>query len=100
MRLVACLATCLILTLANAAQTGAQGLSDPQAYCVNGSADFYPYAGEPCKSGYQLGSGNCRKSDGRIVVVSREECLAQAGTVEVHFLYDGRFPQPPPAPRR
>jgi hypothetical protein len=100
MRLVACLAMCLILILANAAQTGAQTPSGPQAYCVDGSADFYPYTGEPCKSGYQLGSGNCRKSDGRMVAVLREECLAQAGTVEVHFLYDGRSAPPPPAPRR
>ena len=102
MRLVACLTMCLMLMLANAAQTGAQAPSDPQAYCVNGSADFYPYTGEPCKSGYQLGSGNCRKTNGRIVAVPREECLAQAGTVEVHFLSDGSFPSPKPpvAPRR
>ena len=56
MRLVACLAMCLMLILANAAQTGAQAPSDPQGYCVNRSADFYPYTGEPCKSGYQLSS--------------------------------------------
>jgi hypothetical protein len=103
MRLVACLAMCLMPILVAAAQTGAQAPSDPQAYCVNGGADFYPYTGEPCKSGHQLGSGNCRKTNGRIVAVPREECLAQAGTVEVHFLYDGNFPfpEPPPlAPRR
>jgi hypothetical protein len=102
MRLLACLTMCLMLILANAAQTGAQAPSDPQAYCVNGGADFYPFTGEPCKSGYQLGSGNCRRTDGRIVAVPREECLAQAGTVEVHFLYDGSFPfpKPPLAPRR
>lgn len=28
--------------------------SDPQAYCVNRSADFYPYPGEPCKSAYVM----------------------------------------------
>ena len=100
MRLVACLATCLILILATAVQTGAQAPSDPQGYCVNRSADFYPYAGEPCKSGYQLGSGNCRRTDGRIVAVQREECLAQAGTIEVRFFYDRRSGPPPPAPRR
>ena len=97
MRLVACLTMCLTLILANAAQTGAQAPSDPQGYCVNRSADFYPYAGEPCKSGYQLGSGNCRRTDGRIVAVQREECLAQAGTVELPF--EGGI-RPPPAPRR
>ena len=74
MRLLACLTMCLTLILANAAQTGAQAPSDPQGYCVNHSA------GEPCKSGYQLGSGNCRRTDGRIVAVQREECLAQSGT--------------------
>ena len=84
MRLVACLAMCLILTLGNAAQTGAQAPSDPQGYCVNRSdADFYPYTGEPCKSGYQLGSGNCRKTDGRMVTVPREQCVEMAGTVEL-----------------
>ena len=83
MRLVACLTTCAIL--ANAAQADAQVASDPQAYCTNFSADFYPYTGEPCKSGYQLGSGNCRKTDGRMVAVPREQCIAMAGTVELPF---------------
>jgi len=99
MRLIACLAMCLMLILANAAQTGAQAPSDPQAYCVNVSADFYPYTGEPCKGGYQLGSGNCRRTDGVMIAAPREECLAQAGTVEVHFFYDRGSP-PPFAPRR
>jgi hypothetical protein len=97
MRLVACLTMCLMLILANAAQTGAQAPSDPQGYCVNRSADFYPYTGEPCKTGYQLGSGNCRRTDGRMVAVPREECLAQTGTVELPF--EGGI-RPPPAPRR
>jgi hypothetical protein len=41
-----------------------------------------------------------------MVAVPREECLAQAGTVEIHFIYDQRSPAPPgpmaplPAPRR
>ena len=83
MRLVACLTLCLMPIMANAAQTDAQASSDPQAYCVNRNADFYPYTGEPCKSGYQLGLGNCRKSDGRMVAVPREQCLAMAGTVEL-----------------
>jgi|ERR1700730_486483 hypothetical protein len=85
MRLVACLTMCLMPILANAAQMDAQVPSDPQAYCVNRSADFYPYTGEPCKSGYQLGSGNCRKTDGRMVAVPREQCVAMAGTVELPF---------------
>src|SRR5262249_13504681 len=51
-RLFACLTMCLIPVLAIAAQTDDQAPSDPQAYCVNRSADFYPYMGEPCKSGY------------------------------------------------
>src|SRR5262245_21176743 len=83
----------------NAAQTDAQVPSDPQAYCVNHSADFYPYTGEPCKSGYQLGLGNCRKTDGRMVAVPREECAAMAGTVELPF-EGGRRPfDGPQAPK-
>jgi len=100
MRLVACFSMCLMLILANAAQTRAQAPSDPQGYCVNDSADFYPYTGEPCKGGYQLGSGNCRRTDGVMVAVPREECLAQAGTVEVHFFYDRTLRTPALAPRR
>jgi len=64
MRLVACLTMCLMPILANAAQADAQAPSDPQAYCVNRSGDFYPYRGEPCKSGYQLGSGIAEKLTG------------------------------------
>jgi hypothetical protein len=97
MRLIACVTMCLVPILADAAQMAPQTSSDPKAYCVNLSADFYPYTGERCKSGYQLGLGNCRKTDGRIVAVPREDCLAQAGTVELPIEYG--IP-PPPAPRR
>jgi hypothetical protein len=91
MRLAVCLTVGLIL--ASAAQAVAQ--SDPQAYCVNSdSADFYPYTGEPCKSGYQLGAGNCRQKDGRMVAVSREQCAAMAGRVELPF-EGGRRPEAP-----
>jgi hypothetical protein len=93
MRLVACLTMCLMPILANAAQMDAQVPSDPQAYCVNRSADFYPYTGEPCKSGYQLGSGNCRKTDGRMVAVPREKCVSMDGTVELPF--EGGIPPLP-----
>jgi hypothetical protein len=98
MRLIACVTTCLVPILAASAQMAPQTSSDHQAYCVNRSADFYLYMGEPCKSGYQLGSGNCRKTNGRIVAVPREECLAQAGTVELP-VEDGLPPTAPP-PRR
>jgi hypothetical protein len=94
MRLVACLTMCLMPILVNA-QTDAQAPSDPQAYCVNRDADLYPYTGEPCKSGYQLGSGNCRKPDGRMVAVPREQCVAMAGTVEVPFEGGRIRPQAP-----
>jgi hypothetical protein len=70
MRLVACLAMCLMLILANVAQTGAQAPSDPRGYCVNRSADFYPYTGEPCKSGYQLVLQNDNYLDAKIERVS------------------------------
>ena len=101
MRLVACLTMCLMLILANAAQTGAQAPSD-QGYCVNRSADFYPYTGEPCKSGYQLGSGNCRRTDGHMVAVPREQCVSMVGTVELPFeggIEPRLFLPPPQAPK-
>jgi len=72
---------------------GAQAPSDPQGYCVNRSADFYPYTGEPCKSGYQLGSGNCRRTGGRMVAVPREQCVSMDGTVELPF--EGGIPPLP-----
>lgn len=102
MRFMACVAACLVPILAHAAQMAPQSSSHAQVYCVDPSADFYPYTGEPCKHGYQLGSGNCRKTDGRIVAVPRQECLAQAGTVELHLFDDRRLGAPPPArfPRR
>ena len=93
MRLIACVTMCLVPNLADAAQMAPQTSFDPQAYCVNRSADFYPYTGEPCKSGYQVASGNCRKTNGRIVAVPSEECLAQAGTIELPT-EDG-IPPPP-----
>ena len=92
--IVAGLSMCLMPILANAAQTDAQAPSDPQAYCVNRSADFYPYMGEPCKSGYQLGSGNCRKTDGRMVAVPKEQCVAMSGVIELP-VEGGRRPQAP-----
>jgi hypothetical protein len=99
MRLIACVTTCLVPILPAAAQMAPETSSDRQAYCVNRSADFYPYTGEPCKSGYQLGPGNCRTTNGRIVAVPREECLAQAGTVELP-VEDGTRPllAPPASP--
>jgi len=100
MRLIACVTTCLVPILAAAAQMAPQTSSDRQAYCVNRSADFYPYTGEPCKTGYQLGSGNCRKTDGRIVALPREACLAQDGTVELPVEEPAIPPGPGPAPRR
>jgi hypothetical protein len=54
---VVAICTVTIAPGGNAAQKGGQAPSNPQAYCVNRNADFYPYTGEPCKSGYQLGFG-------------------------------------------
>jgi len=91
MRLVAC-AVLLMPISQSGAQTDPQAPSDPQAYCVNRSADFYPYTGEPCKSGYQLGPGNCRKADGRMVAVAKEQCVAMGGLVALPF--EGGRPPP------
>ena len=99
MRFIACVTTCLIPILADAAQMAPQTSSDPQVYCVNLSADFYSYTGEPCKSGYQLGSGNCRKTDGSMVAVPREQCVAMAGTVELPFEGGRRQFDGPQAPK-
>jgi len=93
MRLLACLIISFMGFLTNATQTNAQASSDPPAYCVNRSADFYPYTGEPCKRGYQIGSGNCRKTDGHVVAVTKERCVAMAGTVELPF--EGGRPKKP-----
>jgi hypothetical protein len=98
MRLAARFTICLLAMLASgapaSAQTSGQPPSEPQAYCVNRSAEFYPYTGEPCKSGYQLGPGNCRKTDGRMVAVRKEQCVAMSGTVELP-VEGGRPPQAP-----
>lgn len=98
MRLAAWLAMVLMPILASAAPTLAQAPSAPQAYCVNRGADFYPYTGEPCKSGYQLGSGNCRKTDGHMVAVPKEQCAAMAGTIELPF--EGGRPAQAPKPAK
>ena len=90
-RLVPC-AVSLMPVSQSVAQTGLQAPSDPQAYCVNRSADFYPYTGEPCNSGYQLGPGNCRKADGRMVAVAKEQCVAMGGLVALPF--EGEPPKP------
>ena len=98
MRLAARLTICLLAMPASAAptqaQTSAQPPSEPQAYCVSRSAQFYPYTGEPCKTGYQLGPGNCRKTDGHVVAVPKEQCVAMSGTVELP-VEGGRRPQTP-----
>ncbi len=85
MRSFACLTAlvCMVPMLANGAEKDARVPSKPQTYCVNRSAEFYPYTGEPCKSGYELGSGNCRKTNGHIIAVPKEQCAAMSGTVEL-----------------
>ena len=51
MRLIACVTTCLVPILADAAQFAPQTSTDySQAYCVNRSADFYPYTVNPAKA--------------------------------------------------
>ena len=67
MQSVACLTMCLIPILANAAQTDAHAPSYPQPYCVNRSAEFYLYTGEPCKN------GRCNGRYSRITVLKAED---------------------------
>ncbi|MGB6175576.1 MAG: hypothetical protein WBF43_04385 [Methylocella sp.] len=85
MRLINFVAVGLMPIVVNAAQTNTQASSDRQAYCVNRSADFYPYSGKPCSSGFQLGPGNCRRTDGRIIAVSKKQCIEISGTIEIPF---------------
>jgi hypothetical protein len=83
-RLVGC-AVWLMAISQSGAQTDPPAPSDPQAYCVNRGGDFYPYTGDPCKTGYQLGPGNCRKADGRMVAVAKEQCVAMGGLIALPF---------------
>jgi hypothetical protein len=55
--------------------------SNPQAYCINANAEFYPYAGDPCSTGYQLGTHNCRLPSGELHLVSRVDCQNMGGLV-------------------
>jgi len=95
MRLAACLAICLMPTMASTAQEGDQGPANPGAYCVDGSAAFYRYTGEPCKTGYELGLGNCRTTSGRMVAAPREQCVGTGGTIELPFERGIVPPKPP-----
>jgi hypothetical protein len=53
-----------------------------QSYCINDHADFYPYKeGQNCRSGYQIGDGNCRLKDGSVVAVNKAECTGRGGEV-------------------
>lgn len=90
MRSLAPLAALVVVPLlASACQSDnrpqASVVSPAKAYCVNRSAQFYPYDGEPCASGYMLGAGNCRASDGYMVAVVKDQCVAMAGSVELPF---------------
>jgi len=70
--------------------------AEPQSYCINQNADFYPYTGKLCKAGYQLGPGNCRRPDGRVIAIEKKECLAISGNVELP--YPATTPPPTPQP--
>jgi len=76
-----------LAVLANnaAAAPPAEKPSQPQAYCISEKAEFYPYTGENCKEGYQLGSHNCRRPDGATVLISWKECEAVSGNIELPF---------------
>ena len=92
MRLIACVTTCLVPILA-AAQMAPQTSSDRQAYCVNRSADFYPYTGEPCKSGYQLGSAIAGKQTGALLPC--QERSASHRPARSNYRLKTEFPQAP-----
>jgi len=61
------------------------GRSSLLSVCVNPHADFYPYRASLAKAGHQLGLGNCRKTDERMVAAPIEQCVVIAGTSELPF---------------
>ncbi len=66
MRSLALVAACVFVPIiASACQSDSQPQSSfvSQNYCVNRNAQFYLYEGDPCASGYMLGTGNCRAAD-------------------------------------
>jgi hypothetical protein len=62
MRLVTCLAMWLTPILASVTPADAQAPSNPQAYCVNRNADFYPV--NPAKEGINLDRAIAEKLTG------------------------------------
>jgi hypothetical protein len=77
----------------SAAQTAgpAQPVSGRPAYCVSASGEFYMYTGDLCRSGFQLGAGNCLLPGAELVGVSRDECLRRNG---MPAMPDGSAPVP------
>jgi hypothetical protein len=72
-----------------------------RSYCINAEADFYEYDGGTCRSGYQLGAGNCWLADGSFRAVPREACRELGGMIALPGMpiLDGRLMRPPsPAP--
>jgi hypothetical protein len=81
-----------------------QPVSGRPAYCVNAAGEFYVYTGDLCRSGYQLGPGNCLLPGAELIAVSRAECLRRGG---MPAMQDGSAPmprapllRPTPAPNR
>jgi hypothetical protein len=80
-----------------------QPVSGRPAYCVNAGGEFYVYTGELCRSGFQLGPGNCLLPGAELVALPRNECLRQRG---MPAMPDGSAPvpraplRPTPAPNR
>ena len=67
MRLIACVTTCLVPILADAAQLAPKTSSDSQAYCVNRSADFYPYTVNPAKAAINSDQAIAGKQTGALL---------------------------------
>ena len=94
MRVIACVTTCLVPILAAAAQMAPQTSSDRQAYCVNRSADFYSYTGEPCKSATNSDRAIAGKQTGALLPC--QERSASHRTARSNYpLKTPLFPRPP-----
>jgi hypothetical protein len=65
-------------TVETAAQDANSG-----AFCINQQAEYYPYTGGVCRTGYQLGTHNCRTPDGELHMMAPADCR-RAGGLNAH----------------
>jgi hypothetical protein len=87
-RLVACLTMCLMPILASATQADAQAPSDPQAYCVNRSGDFYSYFGSWRQRALDPSARVQRHFTGFVIAPDHYQILAGRGVPSRRIIVD------------